>query len=268
MARTWCEVLAGRMTTRHGPWPTGTPGWADIVVPDLAVARAFYGPLLGWRFEVRDGRTQAFLDDRRVVGLAEFVGHTLPVQPAWCVYLATDDLPATAAAVTDAGGRVVVAPRRVPGLGEVALATDPAGAVFGLWEPVGHTGWDVAAEAGAVVWSEVMVHDQPRALAFYRRVFGYTVDDLSAAGFAYAAVQLDDAAVAGVGGYSAQAGADAPAAWTVYFGVRDADLAVARVVELGGRVLSPPADSTFGRIAIVAGPFGEVFALMGPRPDA
>ena len=57
---------------------------------------------------------------------------------------------------------------------------------------------------------------------------------------------------------------DAPAAWTLYFAVTDTDASAAQVTELGGTVVSPPTDTPFGRMAIAAGPFGEVFALMGP----
>ena len=115
-----------------------------------------------------------------------------------------------------------------------------------------------------MVWCEVMVHDQPTAVAFYQRVFGYTVEDLSAPGFTYASLSLDGHPAAGVGGYGAQAGIGAPAAWTIYFAVTDTDAAAARVAELGGTVVSAPTDSAFGRMAIVSGPFGEVFALIGP----
>ena len=97
-------------------------------------------------------------------------------------------------------------------------------------------------------------------------MFGYAVEDLSAPGFTYASLSLDGQPVAGVGGYGAQAGTDAPAAWTIYFAVTDIDAAAARVAELGGTVVSPPTDSAFGRMAIVAGPFGEVFALIAPSP--
>ena len=150
----------------------------------------------------------------------------------------------------------------------MALVADPAGAVFGLWQPAGLTGWDVVGEAGSVVWSEVMAHDQPRVLEFYRRVFGYTVEDLSTPGFTYAIVHLGETPVAGVGGYGPRAGAEAPAAWTLYFGVQDTDDAAARLIRLGGTVVSPPTDTAFGRMAIATGPFGEVFALMGPATDA
>jgi predicted enzyme related to lactoylglutathione lyase len=256
------------MTTHREAWPTGTPAWADITVPDLAAARAFYGPLFGWQFEElgpeAGNYTQAFVDGHRVVGLGEPLGDDPAPPPAWCVYLASDDLAATAAAIDEAGGKAIVPPMPVMDFGSMGIFVDTAGAVFGVWQPASHTGWDVVEEPGAVVWTEVMVHDQPGALAFYRRVFGYAVEDLSAPGFTYASVSLGDGAVAGVGGYGPQAGADAPAAWTLYFGVTDTDASAARVTELGGAVVSPPTDTPFGRMAIASGPFGEVFALMGP----
>ena len=54
-----------------------------------------------------------------------------------------------------------------------------------------------------------------------------------------------------------------PAHWNVYFNVTDVDEAVARVLELGGRVISDPDDVVgVGRMATVADPQGGMFALM------
>ncbi|WP_426594068.1 VOC family protein [Cellulomonas sp. McL0617] len=260
------------MTTHRDAWPAGSPAWADITVPSLAVAQDFYGPLFGWTFEVggpeTGGYTQAFLDGRRVVGLTEPMGPATAQPPAWCVYLATDDLLATASTVLKGGGRVVLAPMAILGFGTMGLYADPTDAVFGLWQSGTHTGWDVEEEPGSVTWSEVMVHDQPRALAFYREVFGYSVDDLSAPGFTYSALSLGAGPLAGVGQYGPAAGDTAPPAWTLYFAVSSTDEAAASIASLGGTVVSPPTDTPFGRMAIAAGPFGEVFAVMGPRLDA
>ena len=90
------------------------------------------------------------------------------------------------------------------------------------------------------------------------------MDDLSAPGFTRP-LSLGAGPLAGVGQYSPSAGASAPPAWTLYFAVSDTDEAAASVTDLGGTVVSPPTDTPFGRMAIAAGPFGEVFALMGPR---
>jgi len=257
------------MTTHRDAWPQGSPAWADMTVPSLVAATEFYGALFGWTFETggpeTGGYTQAFLDGRRVVGLTEPMESGPAQPPAWCVYLATDDLLATAEQVVAAGGRVVLAPMAILGFGTMGLYADAADAVFGLWQSGTHTGWDVEQEPGSIVWTEVMVHDQPRALAFYRDVFGYHVDDLSAPGFTYASLSLGAGPLAGVGQYGDSAGASAPPAWTLYFAVADTDAAAASIASLGGNVVSPPTDTPFGRMAIAAGPFGEVFAVMGPR---
>jgi uncharacterized protein len=256
------------MSTHPAAFPPGTPAWADITVPDVDRARAFYGPLLGWEFEVggpaTGGYVQATLVGRRVAGLAEPMGEDPAPPSAWCVYLATDDVDATTAAVTEAGGTALVGAMPILDMGVMGIYVDPTGAVFGAWQPGTHTGWDAVDEPGSVVWSEVMTHDHAAALAFYRQVYGWGVDDMSGPGFTYATVAVDGQTVAGVGQYGSQVGPDAPSAWTLYFGVDDADDAVARVAELGGTVVSPPSDTPYGRMALVQGPFGEVFALMGP----
>lgn len=259
------------MTTHRGSWPTGTPAWADITVPDLDRAIAFYGALLGWRFERGGpevgGYTQAFVGGRRVVGMGEPTGEDPAPPSAWCLYLATDDLAATTDAVTDAGGQVLLPGMEIVDFGSMAIFVDPTGAVFGGWEPHGHTGWDVTDEPGAIVWTEVMSHDQPASLAFYQHVFGFTADDMSGPGFAYASVRLDGQLVCGIGGYSDKVDPETPAAWTLYFGTPDTDVATQRAVDLGGAVMSPPSDTPYGRMSIVSGPFGEVFALIAQSDD-
>jgi uncharacterized protein len=253
------------MTTHPGPWPTGTPAWADITVGSLERARAFYGPLLGWEFEAggaeTGGYTVATVGGRRVAGLGEAVSShptEQTEQRAWCVYLATDDISTTLLRAGAAGARVMIRATAIPGLGTMAIAADPSGAVFGLWESHRLTGWDTTDEPGTVVWSEVMSDDQPLALAFYRQVFDLDADDLSADGFVYATLRRGEAPVAGVGA------SDSGSAWSLYFSVTDIDASAAHVVELGGAVLSGPFDSPFGRNARIRGPFGETFVIITP----
>ena len=54
----------------------------------------------------------------------------------------------------------------------------------------------------------------------------------------------------------------APAAWSIYFGVTDADTALERIVELGGRVVQPAQDTPYGRLAQAADPTGTLFKLI------
>ncbi len=52
---------------------------------------------------------------------------------------------------------------------------------------------------------------------------------------------------------------DLPPSWSTYFAVEDCDGAVAKVEELGGRLLMGPVDIEPGRFAVVADPQGAVF---------
>jgi len=249
------------MTTHPDRWPAGTPAWADLTVPSLDDARAFYGPLLGWDFEVggpeTGGYTQATLDGRRVVGFGE-AGADAHVAPRWCVYLATNDVVTAAQQVGAGGGQVLAGPTTIGDLGTMALASDPDGSPFGLWQSRDHTGWDVVAEPGAMAWTEVMSPDQPTALAFYAAVSGLEPQDMSGDGFVYATLRQGADPVTGVG----QAADDSRAGWTLYLGTADADATTARALELGGTVLVEPQDSPFGRVAVLQGPFGETFAVI------
>ncbi|MGH3670407.1 MAG: hypothetical protein ACRDSH_07200, partial [Pseudonocardiaceae bacterium] len=38
------------MSTRTEPWPSGTPCWVDLAVPDVEAATKFYGAILGWTY--------------------------------------------------------------------------------------------------------------------------------------------------------------------------------------------------------------------------
>jgi predicted enzyme related to lactoylglutathione lyase len=50
----------------------------------------------------------------------------------------------------------------------------------------------------------------------------------------------------------------------VYFGVEDADAALADIVDLGGTILRPPEDSPHGRLASAADVTGARFKLVQP----
>jgi uncharacterized protein len=253
------------MTLHTDRWPTGTPAWADLMVPDLEPVRRFYAAVLGWTYEeapAPDGTTylMASVGGRYAAALGDVLPEPDHPAPEWTVYLAADDLVATVQAVEAAGGAVVVPPMDAGDSGAFAVLADPAGAVFGLWRSGMLTGFDVVDEPGAMTWCETMSRDPEAARSFYATVFGYTYTDHSAPGFTYAAFTVDGRLAGGIGGLPADRSGAEPH-WLVYFRVEDVDDAVAAVVRHGGTMTEEPWDSAFGRVAVVAGPVGETFAL-------
>jgi uncharacterized protein len=254
------------MPVRDEAWPNGTPCWVDVLVTDSGAARAFYSGLFGW--DIQDGPPEAggylmcMLNGRTAAAISPKQEDN-PFPNAWSTYLASDDVDATVARATEAGGQFMMEPMDVMSAGRIAFAMDPAGAPYGIWQAGDHLGVGVYNEPGALVWNELMTRDYEGAKAFYGTVFGYTYDEMDG-DFTYSTIQRagDGKVVAGVGELDASVPADVPASWGVYFMVEDCDASVARAVELGATIVREPADTPFGRMAPVVGPQGEAFSLI------
>ncbi|MGF1647695.1 MAG: VOC family protein [Kineosporiaceae bacterium] len=251
------------MSTRDTAWPAGTPCWTDLAAPDVGAARAFYGAVLGWTFtetgEEHGGYVMAEVDGSSVAG----IGPQQDGSPtAWTLYLASDDLDATAEAVTAAGGAVVAPAFDVGDMGRMIVATDPSGAAFGVWQAVRHVGAERVNEPGALTWEDLRSTDPEAARAFYARVFGFRAEDVEGAPDDYRMFALPGGeGLGGIGGMMGQDGL--PSHWLVYFGVSDVDSAVTVAESHGGRTLAPAMDHPYGRMAALSDPAGAVFWLVG-----
>lgn len=247
------------MTVRDQPWPEGTPCFAELTAPDLDVAEAFYGPLFDWTFDRGPAEmnhyTTALLHGHRAAAFNPPMPGA-PQPAGWLTHLSTADATASAARAASAGAQVIRAPMPVMEFGTLAVVADPFGAVFALWQANTDIGAQIVDEPGAMYWNEHMSPHLAAAQDFYRTLFGYHYDDMSAPGFEYATFDLGHGEIGGMGGGSEIA------RWVVTFAVADTDASVAEAVRLGGTVHHEPEDSPYGRIAGITGPFGERFYLM------
>ncbi|MGF1662600.1 MAG: VOC family protein [Kineosporiaceae bacterium] len=252
------------MSTRDTAWPAGTPCRADLASPDVGAARDFYGAVLGWSFtesgEEYGGYLMADVAGSSVAG----IGPQQDGSPnAWTLYLASDDADATAAAVTPAGGSVVVPPMDVGDLGRMIIAADPSGGAFGVWQARRHIGAQRVNEPGALTWEDLRSTDPDAARAFYAGVFGFREEAADGAPDDYRMFALPGGdPLGGIGGMTD--GAEGlPSHWLVYFGVPDADSAVAVAESHGGRALAPAVDTPYGRMAALSDPTGAVLWVVG-----
>lgn len=261
------------MTKRDKPWDPGTPCWGDLTTPDLASATTFYAGLFGWEFEDTGpefgGYTLARKDGRRVGGMAPPPpgGDPAAAPTVWTTYLATADVDTTLAAVNANGGAVVFPTMDIGEEGRMAMASDPTGATFGLWQAGHNTGMELANEPGSVAWNECMTRDFGAAQEFYGAVFGYEWFDMSGDGFTYAAFMLDGRSVGGLGTLGEDM-PDLPAHWVTYFKVADAAESAATIVALGGSVVREPWDTPFGTMSVVSDIGGASFCLMADNEQS
>ncbi|MDK1475936.1 VOC family protein [Streptomyces sp. 549] len=249
--------------TRPAP---GTPCWASLRVHDLAAGQKFYSELFGWEFREGPRQTGPFVrahfGDLVVAGLGE-ARHEPSGLGAWLPYLATDDADATCARIRESGGTVAVGPLDSGEDGRLAIASDPSGAAFGIWQAGLHSGTEPDGRPGTAVWDELVTRSAHAVRPFYRAVFGFDTERVEAAsGNEYLALKLDGRLVGGMRGVGDELPSDRGPYWTTYFSVTDADDAARRVVELGGQILRDPRNSPYGRLAHVADSEGAAFAVV------
>ncbi|MGI5471314.1 VOC family protein [Streptomyces sp. CA-132043] len=252
------------MTTEAAsPRVPGTPCWVSLMVHGMSTTQDFYGALFGWEF--RPGPQQlgpyvrALLAGREVAGIGVLPPERrLPI--AWTPYLASDDADAATERIRACGGTVGVGPLDADRAGRMALASDPQGAVFGVWQ--GHTmkGTAVVGEPGTLVWNELVTREAAGAGTFYEHVFGFETE--AGPGPDRLTLCLKGRPVASIRGVGDALPRERGPHWTTYFAVSDTDAAARRVVELGGRVTDESRDSAHGRLAVVTDPEGAEFRVI------
>jgi predicted enzyme related to lactoylglutathione lyase len=237
----------------------------DLGVDDIARASSFYAGLFGWDTQAgpaeAGGYTMCLRTGRPVAGIGPKQGPP-DTPPVWTTYLAADDADETAAKISKAGGQLFMDPFDVMDVGRMAVAADPGGAVFGIWQARAHTGVGLANEPGTLCWNENHTRDFDQTTAFYQAVFGYDLSGVEGAGVRYATLKLDGREVGGIMELDASTPAAVPAHWETYFAVAGTDAAVAAVRAAGGTVIRPPWDTPYGRMAMVTDDQGAEFSVI------
>jgi predicted enzyme related to lactoylglutathione lyase len=252
------------MPTRDTAWPSGTPCWIDYAAADVDAAKSFYADVLGWEFTAGNPEFGGYLSClKNGLGAAGMMPKMDPSQPtAWTTYFSTEDSAATVEAITAAGGTIIAGPHAVGTLGHMVIALDPQGMAFGTWESGEHTGVQIYNEPGSLVWNEAAMPDPKVAQEFYSAVFGFRFDPIE--GMDYATFTTSELPLGGLGGHSP----GSPSGWMTCFSVASTDAAAATVEAGDGKIHTPPHDTPYGRFAVVEDPWGAVFEVMQPAPEA
>ncbi|RKN06856.1 VOC family protein [Streptomyces radicis] len=256
------------MTEAASPPISGTHRWVSLMVHDLAASQEFYHGLFGWEFDEGPKQLGAYVralrDGHPVAGLGEITEGARRVV-AWLPYIATRDADATAATIRESGGTVAVGPLDAEQVGRLAIAADPGGAAFGLWQggPKRRSG-PFPGAAGAPVWNELITFETRAVSTFYSTVFGYEAAPEKALPpeSDYLTLRLGERPIASIRGVAEAVPHDRGAHWLTYFSVPDVEEAVEEVKRLGGRQLTGPQVSPFGQWAQVTDPEGAPFAVI------
>jgi predicted enzyme related to lactoylglutathione lyase len=247
----------------------GTPCWSSLMAHRADRARDFYEALFGWEFTPGPEQLGRYVfaeqAGRRIAGIGEGAADQYQAV-SWTMMLAVDDADQAAELVRERGGTVGVGPLDAGEDGRLAIAVDPSGAVFGIWEGEPAPVEDRTGEPGTAAWYELLTRESALVVPFYQAVFGFGAEPSRGGEADRVLLTVGGRAVAGVRGVGRDLSRERGAHWMTYFEVADVPGVVARTTELGGGVLEPPHDSRWGRTAALADPEGAAFSVITSTP--
>ena len=261
------------MTTLQGSWI-----WYELMSPDPDGSKAFYEAVVGWSISTGHGgdTNYGFItnpDGGMTGGLmrlsAEMQQHG--ARPCWIGYIAVDDVDASVAAITAAGGKVLMPPFDIEMAGRVAMVTDPGGAPFYIMTPTPPPGGGASTAftrfdmLGRCSWNELMAGAFDQDLPFYTSLFGWALPepmDMGEMG-KYQFIEHDAVPIGAIMPKMPQVPA---AIWNHYFRVTSIPAAQAAVAANGGQVINGPMEVPGGEWIIQGiDPQGAMFALVGAQ---
>lgn len=117
----------------------------EIPVDDMGVAQKFYGEVFGWQIHTSEMPGGASYTSALSTAVGE---NQVPLEPGAIngalierddklksplLTMDVESIEDAISKVEAAGGKVVAGKQTIPGMGEYAYVTDPAGNVVGLW---------------------------------------------------------------------------------------------------------------------------------------
>ena len=184
--------------------------------------------------------------------------------PAWLSYITVTDVDAVIERAREAHA-TVDGPIDVLDAGRMAMIQDPTGAHVAAWQPLANIGAELVNVPGALCLNQLNTADPDRATRFYTDVFGWRFEEVATGEQAYWGIFNGTDLNGGL--MPLPPGAGAPSHWLVYFATADLAATVARVSDLGGRVVLPPTGIPSGRISVAVDPQGAIFALFEGELD-
>lgn len=241
--------------------------WNGIVSTDVAKTLAFFPEVLGWTVQKIDmGGTPTSMLANGGKPLAHVRAPQMDAEPSWWNnYLRVQDVDATAAAVTKAGGKVVVPPTDIPP-GRFATVATPSGAHFSLFHEANADDTDNEPGPGNIHWVDLHSKGLKADLEFIHTALGIETREMPMPMGAYYILNPEGKTR---GGAMAGQNPEAPSMWVAWVEVPNVDETTKKVERHGGKLLAPAWDAEgVGRMAIVSDPAGVVFGVITPPTAA
>ncbi|MCO6512053.1 MAG: VOC family protein [Aridibacter famidurans] len=249
----------------------GAVASADIAVPEHERELGFYSRVLTtggdplWREDLMNNLGMP------VIGLGERIPEYEKFPLQWMPHIQVADVEASAASALEMGGSELMHGKDDDGNSQWAVLLDPNGAAFGIVpvvpaDQIPPAEGDASGGAGCIAWLDLTVPDASATRDFYRKVVGWTVEDVD---MEDGGERYDDYNMLGGDGNPAAGICHArgvnvglPPVWMIYLPVGDLAESLRFVQEEGGKVIKATrgADGEYA-YAAVEDPVGACLAL-------
>lgn len=247
--------------------------WPELATLDSPKAKAFYAGLFGWSpvdVPAAGGTYTLFQLRGKDVAAARALSEPEKAQgvpPHFMTYVSTASADASAAKAKALGGRLLMEPFDVEGIGRMAVVADPGGVVFALWEARGHIGARLVGEDHTLCWTELATKDPAAAKAFYGGLFGWTFKVSEAPGMEYSEIHRGEQPIGGILPMEGERWDGVPPHWMPYFQVPDCEATEKKAASLGGGAAVPTTPiPNVGKFAVLRDPLGAHFSVIAMVP--
>lgn len=115
--------------------------WQELVTTNQETSGKFFSKLLGWNLKQVDagefGTYTLFQKEGQDIAGMMNPTHDTPGKGSyWHSYIAVEDIDDCAKQAVVLGGKILVPPHDVPGVGRICAVSDPTGAIAHLMQPV------------------------------------------------------------------------------------------------------------------------------------
>ena len=114
----------------------GAFSWTELLTSDVPGARKFYSELLGWKIRDMENSPMSYriisANDQDIGGMMTIPEKAKGMPPAWGTYVTVKNVDETTGRVKALGGKVLMAPQDIPGVGRFSVIQDPQGATISL----------------------------------------------------------------------------------------------------------------------------------------
>ena len=238
--------------------------WADLVTDDVPAAQKFYTQLFGWTFRDTGGYVIAANDERPLAGIFRRPRPTDPdAKPRWFGYISVASVADAQKTVTNAGGKVLAAPQKMPARGEQAVFADAEGAIFGVVKSSAGDPGDFQPDPGDWIWMQLMSRNARKAAEFYRAVGDYEIIENTSSNRVSDYVLTSKGYARATVGTLPGSNEKVRPNWLPFVRVKSVGESAAKARALGGKVLIAPKPELFdGKVAVIADPTGAAIGLL------